>query len=376
MNRLHEFDALRGIAAVSVVFAHLLNYIPAAWGNPYAHWSAPLWSFAANGQFGVLIFFAISGFVLSYPYFIGAKGERNLMIDIINRLPRLLIPVFLTGVLCFIIQVFALRAAGAEQLSQFGGAGWIARWNLEGWDAARLIEFLLTRVFFLYSETDTMNVNLWTMPVEFAFSLLVFGVAAMVLRRYEIALMLVMISAASIYSWRADSIEYLLKALAGSVFFLGVLISFQVEAVRTVVGRKPWIPTVLMIGGLLVSSVLERHDLHYLVINGLGLMAIFWFFIGFTASPHMKNLLKHPFFGFLGEVSFALYLMHGSVLYAVFQIIASQGPYGATSFFIGAAISLVISFALALVITRHIEMPLVGYVRRGIGNLFRDTKTA
>ena len=376
MKRLHEFDALRGIAAVAVVFAHLLNYRPAATGDPFSHWSAPFWSFAANGHFAVLIFFAISGFVLSYPYFIGAKGERNLKVDVANRLPRLLIPVFITGMLCFVIQMLATSAAGGEQLAPFAAPDWIGRWNVSGWDTAREIEFLMTRVFFLYSESDTMNVNLWTMPVEFAFSLLVFSVGAVVLRRFDIAILLVVISGASIISWRADMLEYFLKGLAGSVFFLGVLVAYQIDGVRRVVSRRWWMPSVLMIGGLLVSSVLTRHDLHYLLANALGLMAIFWFFIGFASAPQLREKLDHPVCSFLGEVSFALYLIHGSVLYAVFQIIASMGGYGMAQFAVGSVISLVISFGLAFVIARYIEMPLVGKVRRGIGGLIRDTKTA
>lgn len=376
MKRLHEFDALRGIAAVAVVFAHLLNYAPASMGSPYGHWSAPLWSFAANGHFAVLIFFTISGFVLSYPYFIGAKGERNLKLDVANRLPRLLIPVFITGMLCFVIQMFAISAAGGEQLSPFASPEWIGRWNVSGWDTAREIEFLMTRVFFLYSETDTMNLNLWTMPVEFAFSLLVFSVCAVVLRRFDIALLLIVISGASILSWRADTLEYFLKALAGSVFFLGVLVAYQIEGVRRVVGRRSWMPAVLMIGGLLVSSVLIRHDLHYLIANALGLMAIFWFFIGFASAPMLREKLDHKFFAFLGEVSFALYLIHGSILYAVFQIIASKGEYGMLQYALGIAISLVISFVLAFLMARYVEMPLVSKVRRGIGSLIHDTKTA
>jgi len=288
----------------------------------------------------------------------------------------LLIPVFITGILCFVIQVIALKASGGAQLSPFAAPNWIARWDVSGWDTARVLEFLLTRVFFLYSETDTINVNLWTMPVEFAFSLLIFAVGALVLRRYEIATLLVIISVLSIVSWRADGLEYFLKGLAGSVFFLGMLIAYQWDAVRAVVGRRSWMPSVLMIGGLLVSSVLVRHDLHYLVANALGLMSIFWFFIGFASAPRLRESLNHPFFGFLGEVSFALYLVHGAILYAVFQIIASFGNYGATGFIVGGVVSLAISFALSFAIARYIEMPLVGRVRRAIGNLIRDPRTA
>lgn len=368
MKRLHEFDALRGIAAVAVVFAHLLNYLPAGIGDPFAHWSAPLWSFAANGHFAVLIFFAISGFVLSYPYVVGAKTDRNLRIDVVNRLPRLLIPVFLTGVLCFALQI----SISAPQLAPFAAPDWIARWDLAGWDAARLVEFLLTRVFFLYSETDTMNVNLWTMPVEFAFSLLVFACAALVLRRFDYAAVLVCIAGASILSWRADFLEYFLKGLAGSVFFLGVLVAFRVERIRATLGQSAWLPTGFMIAGLVQSSVLVDHDMHYLLANAIGLAAIFVFFIGFTSSAALRRVFDHPVFGFLGEVSFALYLVHGAVLYAVFQGIAASGDYGVGSFVVGSVLSLALSFALAFVVARYVEMPLVGRVRRAIGGLIRD----
>lgn len=376
MKRLHEFDALRGIAAVSVVFAHLLNYRPAAMSDPFDHWSTPIWSFAANGHFAVLIFFAISGFVLSYPYFIGAKGERNLMIDVVNRLPRLLIPVFLTGLLCFALQVLALRIAGTEQLTAFGEPAWITRWNVEGWDVGRLIEFLLTRVFFLYSETDTMNVNLWTMPIEFAFSFLVFAVAAATLRRFDVTILLVLIAVASMLSWRTEPLEYFLKGLAGCVFFFGVTLAFCWETARMIIARYASLPSVMMIVGLLLSSVLIRHEMHYLLANGLGLVSITIFFLGFATAAGMREKLSHRFFGFLGEVSFALYLVHGSVLYFVFQVIAAQGDYGYLGFALGTALSLTVSFALSFVIARYIEMPLVGIVRRGIGNLFRDTQVS
>jgi len=86
--------------------------------------------------------------------------------------------------------------------------------------------------------------------------------------------------------------------------------------------------------------------------------------------------LNRRFFAFLGEVSFTLYLVHGSVLYFVFQVIASQGSYGVGPFVIGGVIAVGVSFALSFVIARYVEMPLVDVVRRGIGKVFRDSKVA
>jgi len=303
MKRLHEFDALRGIAAVTVVFAHLLNYLP---------------------------------------------------------------------VLCFCLQLLAMRFAGSEQLTPFISPEWITRWNVDGWDGVRVIEFLTTRVFFLYSEVDTINVNLWTMPVEFAFSLLVFAVAALMLRRYDIALLLIFVSMACIASWRSDILEYFLKGLAGCVFFLGVVVAFKWDRVHAIVSHWSWVPPVLMICGLISSYVLYRHDLHYLVANALGMMSITLFFIGFASAKWIGRVLDHPFFAYLGEISFSLYLVHGSVLYCVFQLIAAQGKYGFGAFAIGTFMSLAGSFALAFLMARHVEMPLVRIVRRAIDHIIPD----
>ncbi len=306
MRRLHEFDALRGLAALSVVMAHVLNYSPAGMIDPLAHPGVVLWEFAANGHFAVLIFFTISGFVLSYPYFVGGKTGHDLALDALNRMPRLMIPVFITGMLCYGIQAFSDEITGGVQLAPFSSPGWIERWDVEGWSFVRTAQFLLTQVFFGYSEAETININLWTMPIEFAFSFFVFGIVALTLSRIRFAGLLVCIGIVGILSWRADAIEYLLKGLAGSTFFLGIGIAYYLDHIRAAVGRWPGLPYVLMIGGLALSSV----------------------------------------------------------LYLVFQGIAAHvDPYGIPGFIIGMLVAIGLSLVLSFGIARHIEIPVIGWMR-------------
>ncbi len=306
MRRLHEFDALRGLAALSVVMAHVLNYSPAGMIDPLAHPGAVIWGFAANCHFAVLIFFTISGFVLSYPYFVGGKTGHDLALDALNRMPRLMIPVFITGMLCYGIQAFSDEITGGVQLAPFSSPGWIERWDVEGWSFVRTAQFLLTQVFFGYSEAETININLWTMPIEFAFSFFVFGIVALTLSRIRFAGLLVCIGIVGILSWRADAIEYLLKGLAGSTFFLGIGIAYYLDHIRAAVGRWPGLPYVLMIGGLALSSV----------------------------------------------------------LYLVFQGIATHAdPYGIPGFIIGMLVAIGLSLVLSFGIARHIEIPVIGWMR-------------
>lgn len=344
--------------------AHVLNYSPAGMIDPLAHPGAVLWGFAANGHFAVLIFFTISGFVLSYPYFVGGKTGHDLALDALNRMPRLMIPVFITGMLCYGIQAFSDEITGGVQLAPFSSPGWIERWDVEGWSFVRTAQFLLTQVFFGYSEAETINVNLWTMPIEFAFSFFVFGIVALTLSRIRFAGLLVCIGIVGILSWRADAIEYLLKGLAGSTFFLGIGIAYYLDHIRAAVGRWPGLPYVLMIGGLALSSVLLRDDLHYLMVNLLGLGAAALFFTGFVCAARLRAGLDGTGWRVLGELSFALYLIHGSVLYLVFQGIAAHAdPYGIPGFIIGMLVAIGLSLVLSFGIARHIEIPVIGWMR-------------
>ena len=364
MGRLHEFDALRGIAAWAVVFSHLLNYRPAGGADPYAHWSAPLWSWTANGHFAVLIFFAISGFVLAVPYAAGAKDARNLSLDVANRIPRLLLPVLVTGALCFALQKLA---QGWADPSAFAAPGWVGRWDVTGWDMQRAVGMLLGSTFWGYSEAETFNVNLWTMPVELAFSFVVFAVAAAWLGRGFMAAGLALGGVLLVVSWRAEPVEYVLKLIAASAFFLGLLTAARLEVARAALARSP-LPWAMMAAGLALSVVLVRHGIDWKLANLLGLAAICLTFLGFVGAVRLAVTLDRPFWRLVGEASFALYLIHGSILYAVFSWLARDG-YGWGEFAVGALISLVFSALASVAVARWIELPLVRGVRSALKRL-------
>ena len=60
-TRLQELDALRGIAAFSVLLFHYFNIYPKLF--PQGHRLPPLFE---HGGYGVMLFFAISGFVIDF----------------------------------------------------------------------------------------------------------------------------------------------------------------------------------------------------------------------------------------------------------------------------------------------------------------------
>ncbi|MGI4794774.1 MAG: acyltransferase family protein, partial [Janthinobacterium lividum] len=60
-GRLHFLDALRGIAAMSVVFAH---YIPNLPSTGFDGWLIRTADLIDPGKFGVVLFFLISGYII------------------------------------------------------------------------------------------------------------------------------------------------------------------------------------------------------------------------------------------------------------------------------------------------------------------------
>src|SRR4051812_48108680 len=75
-ERYQQLDALRGLAALTVVMQHFLSVLPSIDGHSDNAW-VNLWKYSPlhitwAGYEAVIFFFILSGFVLSLPFY----GER------------------------------------------------------------------------------------------------------------------------------------------------------------------------------------------------------------------------------------------------------------------------------------------------------------
>lgn len=77
-TRLYYLDAIRGIAALMVVFSHYAERTP-------VH-SFRVFEFFRPGQFGVVVFFMLSGFVIPYSFKHGGGDVRGFLISRFFRL--------------------------------------------------------------------------------------------------------------------------------------------------------------------------------------------------------------------------------------------------------------------------------------------------
>ena len=93
-NRISELDALRGLAALGVLFYHYTIHFD----SMYGHLSELSWTFSI-GQYGVHIFFMISGFVI----FMTLNRTKSALDFAVSRFSRLFPAYWVALVITFVI---------------------------------------------------------------------------------------------------------------------------------------------------------------------------------------------------------------------------------------------------------------------------------
>ena len=122
MKRIASLDALRGVAAFSVVVSHLLLVLSVLHAPFPASWRAFL------ARWAVLTFFALSGYVLALPYFSGRAPTYGTFV--VRRFCRIYLP-------------YAAVVAAAGVIFYFFAGGATHRDVLENMSAATVVQSLL-----------------------------------------------------------------------------------------------------------------------------------------------------------------------------------------------------------------------------------------
>ncbi len=367
-RKLTELDAVRGIAAVVVFNLHFLGGVR---GDVLARLSAtPLYA-AANGGAAVLLFFVLSGFVLTLAP-LRAGRLRRLAGPAIRRYPRLAGPVVLT----------ALLSVGLARYGGFPGVGWIGTrtgklfpldlfWGSQMNNGA--IWPVLREAAFgtFFTGTSDHNPVLWTMKWELLGSVLAFALALVLLlplpRAVRMAGAGLLAGAAAWHSiWLiafpigvAGALAHLrhghamrIPPLAAAVLFCAAayVMSWNIEHAA---GAWRW-----------ADSIPDRHR-NYLwafaqCVSGACMLAIALY------CPLARRVLRTRLFSALGHLSFPLYLTH-------FFVLLSVGTWTCLAAFPnGVGLAWLPAFYVALLAAScALAYPIAAFDRRWIRLLFR-----
>ena len=298
-----EIDGIRFIAIASVFLFHLagdiLRHSPAGYGGQLQH----DWVFwlTQNGNFGVQLFFVLSGFLLALPfaaYHINGEKAVNLTKYFKRRLTRLE-PPYLAALLFF----FVLKlAAGRDGFSN-------------------LLPHLLSSVFYIhnlvYARPSDVNFVAWSLEVEVQYYLLapvltaiLFRPRSALLRRSAIVALALLVTFLSLlpHSQRAD-----LSILGQGSYFLAGLLLADCYVTRTASqrGRIGWDIATIIPAATIFLLLRNFYTLAF-----FGPFAVFFVYYGVFHGQLIRKALSHPVISTIGGMCYSIYLVHNYVIAA------------------------------------------------------------
>ncbi|GAA0360470.1 acyltransferase [Bowmanella denitrificans] len=329
--QIRKLNCLRGLAALIVFITHFSD-ITGWLGGKLG---------GAAGQYGVMLFFLLSGFLMSHLYFDRGFNLQNIQGYILARMARIL-PLYLL-VVC------------ASYLLSINGT--------EGLYAINSADALISHLLFLSGESV-----LWTISPEVQFYLLFVGFWALAAKRagYIYVLVVAVLIAlffANFPRWVGEfyGVPYNLFQVLRSLpyFFVGMLFGMHYKHIKVpdylqkhgFVLVLVLIPLMFPAFSPIASDAKTRMWLSYEV---LLVMSAVFFCVVFLV-PNNNILLANKLGDYVGQISFSLYLLH-------MPIIAKVNQYE-----LAIELKLVVSVALSLLVAslcyRYFEMPAARLIR-------------
>lgn len=345
-QRLPALDGFRGLSALFVVFYHLqANDLIAS--NP----------FFAHASIFVDVFFVLSGFVIAFSYSSRLDSGMQIFSFMLRRFGRLwpLHVAILAFMLVFRILLGWHALKAGDMASVFRGE------HSLGSLAASLV---MVQAMGLY-DFNPWNGPSWSISVEF-YTYLVFALIAYVSRRHLAwAALAVVLACCAVMSYLGF---YLATPIALSVlrgllgFFCGVLSFILYRSSRTA----------LHVISRAAASVMEAFVLAvcFLMVWRLygpepaTLLLPFWFAVTVWALALRQGALSHVLSSgplrLLGDLSYAIYMMHIPLLNIYQRAVAAAQAHGAPTYVTPTTLLPLYAaalFGLAALSFRYLEMP-------------------
>lgn len=324
-RRLTSLDGLRGVAALIVVAHHIsLLYQPFAatyMGGDLPPEGSVAWWFSHSplklitaGPEAVIIFFVLSGFVLSLPVL--RPREFDWMAYFPRRLVRIGLPV-----LCSLVLAAGL-ALLVPQVPRFGTSTWVAATSVHPLS----IERFLVNVDPLMVDVS-LNNPLWSIFWEMAFSMslaLFIGLAVVLKRFWPLVLALAVASTFLGIDSQAQSFRYL------PAFFVGALAAVLFPRIRKLgsaisgwrLGHLVWavafVGSLLLLIGTWLFPALSPIPAMWLA--GFQPVAAVIILIVCLEWAPLAWLLSVGPLRWAGMISFSLYLVHVPIILTFYYL--------------------------------------------------------
>jgi peptidoglycan/LPS O-acetylase OafA/YrhL len=300
-----EVDGLRFIAIALVVFFHIHDYITTKYRIPTGATAPEGWldHFAAQGHYGVHLFFIISGFVLALPFaahHLGGRPPVKLRAYFIRRLTRLEPPY----IIAMLVLTVALAFTHAPR--------------------PPLLPHLLASLGYVhnivYGAASTINVIAWSLEIEVQFYIfapalaIVFAVRGRWMRRAIIVAAIAAVLALQL--WLAPASWVPLSVVGFLQFFLAgfFLADLYVADWKGKPERTPWWDLVSLAGWPLLALLWMRSATPNPV---LFITLAFALFCAAFRGSISSRVLGTPAIATIGGMCYSIYLLHFPLISAI-----------------------------------------------------------
>jgi peptidoglycan/LPS O-acetylase OafA/YrhL len=370
-DRFTSLDSLRGLAALTVLLNHLVLSIPGfaelLWADHSAvHKFSLEWkhfiSFSVlhlfwDGPAAVLVFFVLSGFVLTL-----AINNKPMPYAsyLLKRVVRIWLPFAAAIALMLIAWFFTHNFLLNDKYST-----WLAEISNSSVSPETIFgQFMMTG-----KRTDlTLNPIMWSLTHEMRISVVMPVIVFAVLRapKFTVFAAILLVVPGSVFPWlySIGSWSILASMLQTfsylPLFILGGFIAIYKDNIRQTISMlNGWqlfcvwaICCCLLEANWLFTEIAVLH--YFLSGIGAGLLVA----LGF-GSARFKSVLDHPVLTWLGHISYPLYLTH----FIVLLVCARIGAYLDEPLPLTLMTAFLASLAAADVFTRFIDKPSIGLAR-------------
>ncbi|HYC56492.1 MAG TPA: acyltransferase [Candidatus Binatia bacterium] len=344
LRRERELDGLRGIAATMVLLFHCLSAVAAT--AEVQSWLLTSWPAAiANGGSAVVLFFVLSGYVLSGSFArdTSAMGAAGFLTRRVLRL----YPAYLLA-----LAAACLAAMLTSRLDHgLGESAW-ARAHAE----QQLGLGQILRSALVPGEAYGMIPVGWTLRLELVYSLL-FPLLAWFARRFDAGVIVIVIAAAATLFVTPDRLAN---------YAMPFSVGMAMHAYRDRLALDEWSPALRAAVLVLAIAAFALPPTHLWPLSrfagmGLATAASATLMLLAALSPLRSALRSRPLAA-LGEASYSLYLLHVPVVLLAAPVMLGDAPaietHSAVLRWLAlAAVVMPVTWAIAALSYRYVERP-------------------
>ncbi|MDF2522520.1 MAG: hypothetical protein K0R31_161 [Clostridiales bacterium] len=358
-KRYIELDSLRGLASLTVFFSHAVNMLVIS-GDFFKVVSNSVLHIFWDGAAAVILFFVLSGFVLTLPFVGKVEREPEYFTFIIKRIFRIYPAYFFALFFAIVIKTYFYNRAGIMEFSEFVRQFW-------GWKMSDLtIQSIIKHMLMIGPRYEMGQIDpiIWSLVVEMKISVL-FPFVILLVKELRSAKTGVMLFLGTVLAYKLSD-----KGLLGrlpfldenvyhyfSMFLMGALLAKYKDPLIEWVRKTPPIINIFIfaVGIVLYTGRYSLHELgisygnyNYVVSVGVGIILIY-----VIALPQRFKVLTSRPIKLLGDISYSMYLLHFPILMTVTSIIYAK--FGSIK--ISYAVSLVLTLVLSYISYKWIELP-------------------